>query len=221
MNSLELWVEVPDGPRYKGIKIDKIAFIDYSRFQDDSVYPEEADPFKVEFRHALPEDDDYISFVYTGLIIRNPKKFITRLPILNHISNGILSIGRAGMYYVYIKTKGIPDPDIPCCCFKELTVGCCINHFPIYNLMLKTINAYDDKCMIAEDKILDLYLKKKLLEQAVETSDYIMANKIFREVYQREIDRGFCYDACGSFKLRPYAGRIHDISTRSGCVTCG
>jgi len=219
-NSLELWVEVPDGINYEDVEIDKIAIIDYSRYQDDHTYPDAASPFWLEFDSTNPID--------TGLGIPTNqdgkrKRFVKRIPIRGQKSRRLLGIERSGMYYVYILTKGEPTEDTPCCCFKRLTVGCAVNHYPIYNQILKIINAYTDRCMIAEDKVLDLYLKKQMITQAIEVSDYVTANKIFADVYEREISKEYCYDGCGSFKKRSNAGRIHSMqgNRRTGCINCG
>jgi hypothetical protein len=212
MGSLELWVEVPDGYNYEDIEIEKIAIIDYSRFKDDNTYP--ATTFKLEFTRKK-QPPELIFFEIT-----NPKRFVRRIPLNDPATKMLLGTDKAGIYYVYIQVKGIPDEEVACCCFKSLTVGCAVNHFPVYNLLLKAVCAYEDRCNKAEDKILDIYLKKQLITQAVETSDYIMANQIFAELYKREIDKGFCLDGCGSFKSKSNAGAVRNIQG-SGCTTCG
>ena len=153
----------------------------------------------------------------------NCKEVIRRLRFKDH--QMIQGIALAGMYYLYVAVQGIPNPDVPCCCFRELTVACAINHFPVYNLMLKIINAYEDRCMIAEDQLLDLYLKKKLITDAVELSDYTTANKIFKDIYDRELTRGNCLNACRVPVIGLDTDRSKDTvrsgSVRNGCQTCG
>jgi endoglucanase Acf2 len=189
-NSLELWVEVPSGPYYNDIKMTKICIIDQSKFKSTTVYPSTNN--KIEF--SVSSEDEFNK-------ITNPKKFVKRISLTDSATQMLLNSKKAGMYYVYIQVTGIPAEETPCCCFKELTVGCAINHYPVYNLMLKIINSYQDRCFIAEDKLLDLYLKKQLISQAVELSDYVTANEIYNELYKREIEKGQCLDACGSKNL--------------------
>ena len=164
-----------------------------------------------EPEEGSPDEGIYHALKDSGRLITNPKKFIKRIPFTD---SRILGVQQSGMYYVYIQTVGEPATDTPCCCFKDLTIGCAINHCPVYHLLLKLICAFEDRCMVAEDKILDIYLKKQLITQAVDVSDYVMANKIFRELYQREIHKGSCLDACNS---------TFDGSSVSGfknCTTC-
>lgn len=131
-----------------------------------------------------------------------------------------MSINRTGMYYLYVQTTSLAYPDIPCCCFKDLTVACAINHYPIYNLMLKIINKYQDRCLNAQDKLLDLYLKKQMITDAISMCDYITANKIFTELYFREIVKGECYDGCGYNGGCCNESAIRNADNSRQCLTC-
>jgi|GEM_PF-4813953 len=195
--ALELWVRVPDGPYYEDITIKEIGIISWDRYVSTN-FPNiftnpDFDATKPSVPGIYMGTQD--AFINTGLKIENgAKEIIKRFPFKQFLH--VTGLERSGMYYLYVKVDGIPNPDVPCCCFNETTISCAINRFPIYNLMLKIINAYEDRCMVAEDKLLDLYLKQKLIIDAVELLDYTTANKIFDEIYKRELSRGDCFDGC-------------------------
>jgi len=83
--------------------------------------------------------------------------------------------------------------------------------------MLKILNAFGDRCMQGEDILLDLYLKKHLITDAVELSDYQTAIDLYKEVYEREIIRGECLDGCGT-GMRSKSLEVRHRSR--GCKNC-
>jgi hypothetical protein len=180
---LELWVEIPDGPNYVNVNLDKVAIIDYRGFVSDSSYPTTHN--KIEFSTS---GIDFFK-------ITDSKKLLKRIELNNPAHSILLGSKHSMMYYVYIQMSGFPLDDG---CFKDLVVGCTINHYPIYNLLLSLICS-DDRCNSNIDKVLDIYVKKNLIEQAIELFDYDIANKLFDDIYKREILKGYCLDGCNTY----------------------
>jgi len=121
-------------------------------------------------------------------------------------------IENTGMFFLYVLADGVPADEVPCCCFNALTIACAINHYPVYNQMLKIINSFEDKCNYSEDRLLDLFLKKQMITQSVELCDYPTAVRIFNDLYKRELDKGNCLNTCNH--------TFPKVSSPSGCKTC-
>ena len=234
--ALELWVRVPDGPYYKDITIKQIGIVSWDRYvasgfpnlifnPDHDHKPEKPIPgIYLGTQTVLKDTGMWLSDDISGKNKQNVKEVVRRFNLRENLF--LQQIHQAGMYYLYVEAEdSIESEDnlsanIPCCCFKQFTTACAINHFPIYNLIMKTVNSYEDKCMIAEDKLLDLYLKKKLITDAIQLSDYTAANKIFKDIYERELRRGDCFNGCRTHWPLGTSGMISDIK-KSGCKTCG
>ncbi len=191
-DSLEIWVEVPEGPYYENITIEKIAIQDHQHYTTG--YP------------ANPQVELTINNPIDTLNIDNPKKVIKRL-LFNGIN--ILGINNTGMYFLYVKQVGIPAEEAPCICNREITIAVAANLYPIYNKAIKLIN---QDCFENQDALVDIYLKKAMFIQAIELEEYNTAVEIFDGLLYRDIQEGQCLDAWNS----PRANYNPNV----GCNTC-
>lgn len=198
--NIELWIEVPEGPYYEDITIDKIAIQDHNHYT--SGYPDKP---QVELSSDSPID--------VLKIVDNKK--VVRILSLSDLK--ILGINCTGMYFMYVKSKGIPSEEVACCCFKQVTIAVAANLLPIYNKAIKFINkAVCDPCDFYKEDLIDIYWQKQMFLQALQLHDYETAIYIYNNFLFREIKEGDCLDACGNNQCNKSS-----ISVVSTCRTCG
>lgn len=201
-DSLELWVEVPVGPAYNDITIKSIAIQDHKHYTVS--YPTTP---QVELTQDHPIAEFNIS---------NPKKVIKRLMFKDMTT---LGLNNTGMFFVYIKSDGIPGEQVKCICFKDVTVGVAANLYPLYNLAIKYLNTIDDLCINNSDKLIDIYLKKQLFLEALTMQEYSTAISIWDKIFFRDIKKGDCLNA-NSCNFNNFNGDSITIPFTSGCKTC-
>ena len=200
-DSLELWVEVPDGPAYSDITIKTIAIQDHLHYT--VTYPENPQ-VELTLDHPLKE-----------FRITNPKKVIKRLYFKDM---KMLGLNNGGMFFLYIKTEGIPGDEVTCICFRDVTIGVAANLYPLYNLAIKWFNNLNDLCIDNTDKLIDLYLKKQLFLEAISLQDYTTAIDIWNTLFFRDIKKADCLNGTCSFNN--YNGNNVTVPYTAGCKTC-
>lgn len=192
---LELWVEIPEGPNYNSLEIDKIAIQDHKHYTIG--YPDKP---QVELKLTSPVDE---------LKIGNPKRVQKRLSLKEL---GILGLNSTGLYFMYVHQDGIPAVETPCICSKTVTVGVAANLYPFFNKAVKYLYKYLDFCGDSRDNLIDIYIKQDMFLNAVEMEDYDTAIYIFDNLLSMEINEGECLNSCSPSSVN---------TTRSNnCKTC-
>lgn len=75
------------------------------------------------------------------------------------------------MFFVWVKTKGVPTPDCPCGGDSQWSLGVCINRFTIYRRFMCLMRELLNTCDIPKDFI-DLYLRWKSVEMSIKLGHY-------------------------------------------------
>lgn len=105
------------------------------------------------------------------------------------------------LFFIYVKTKGIPGADTPCGMDNSVTVGVVLNEYLIYNSMLQYIKELEDDCNIPK-RFIDKYLRYKAFEISVVTKHYIQAIKYYNSFIKNSEDaldnNCECYN-CGCY----------------------
>lgn len=202
-DSLEIWVEVPDGPNYDDIYINKIAIQNQKGYTVG--YP--ATPqFEMTTDPLFPEE----------IRIIDQKKVVR---ILKFKDLGLLGLENTGLFFMYVSFTGIPAQDTPCCCLKNPTVSVAANLYPIYNKAIKLLNSYYDDCNSNNQSLLiDIYLKKQMFLSAIELEDYTTAISIWDNLVFKEVSDGDCLNSC-SFSSFPQSWS-GGIPISGGCKHC-
>lgn len=83
------------------------------------------------------------------------------------------------LFFVYVKTRGIPSPDTPCGMDNSIILGTTLYPYRIYCNMLKTIQLeYSNSCSPPR-KFIDRFFRYKGLQLALITGNNLQAIKYF------------------------------------------
>lgn len=183
---LEVWVEISAYIEGQDYNILQIAISSHQNFK----YVESLDQFN-------PDDFEYY------LIPENPKRIVKRIDLdVNTI------IQRTGLYYLYIFTDRPSASSIQeeCCCnCNAIELAVAIDLMPIYNIAVRhfeNINCNRCDTDSSEDDIIDVYLKKTMLLQAISLEDFGTANEIWENLLRDDILRGDCMNSVYGFNRR-------------------
>ncbi len=147
--------------------------------------------------------DDQTTYVGSGPS-SNPKYTYTIDSALNKkhlrlcLSRAELG-GLSGLFFVYVRIKGTPAPDIPCGMDNITTMGTVTNMYPFYQQAMNYIGEVANNCSVPQNFI-DYILRLKALELAVKTGNYPDAikyyNRFFNGKEQVIVRKGGCN--CGN-----------------------
>lgn len=179
---LELWVEVPDGYNYENLEIDEIAIVNHKGYSGEN-YPQN-NAIRLNYSTAS---------TLTSFEFNDRKRVITRIPFSELKLGGV---NNTGLFFVYIKRRGLPNIETPCECDKEITIGVAANLYPIYNKTIKLLNTFDDRCKDNKENLIDIYLKKQMFLEAIVLQEYTTAIEIFDSLLFMEIKEGDCLNGC-------------------------
>lgn len=87
------------------------------------------------------------------------------------------------LFFVYVKTKGVPSPDTPCGADQTYTIGVVLNTCIIYNNMMQGIKEVNKDCTIPKDFI-DWFLRFKAFQLAINTEHYTEGIKYFNRFFK-------------------------------------
>lgn len=85
------------------------------------------------------------------------------------------------MFFIYIKTNGIPAPDTPCGMDNEYNLGVVYNLHSIYNKAINYTKELVDKCRISKCFI-DFILNFKMLEYSIKTSNLMVSIDVWNRL---------------------------------------
>lgn len=179
---LEFWVEVPEELWSNNLKISKIAIQDNKHFT--TKYPENPQiEFNVGSSIEILEIDNQRSLV----------KFIS----FNDLEK--FDVKDIGLFFIYVKLEGTPNQELPCEYDRDYFLDVTYNPYCIYDLASKLFRNYKDNCGEDRDKILDLYLKRIILDQAIDLKDYQLAMEIYKDIEKVDLKLGQCAIKCDSY----------------------
>lgn len=78
------------------------------------------------------------------------------------------------MFFIWIKTKGIPTPDCPCGTDEEWTLGVCVSMYTIYRRFMCLMRELLKDCEIPK-YFIDLYLRWQAVKMCIENGHYTEA----------------------------------------------
>lgn len=102
-----------------------------------------------------------------------------------------------GLYFIYVRTKGMPSPETPCDMDNVTTLGVVTNMYPFYHKAIGFIRELASNCIVPQGFI-DYILRLKALELAVKTGNYTDAVKYFNNFFSGKaaVKTGGC--GCGT-----------------------
>lgn len=101
-----------------------------------------------------------------------------------------------GLFFVYVRTKGIPSPDTPCGMDNITTLGTVCNMYPFYQQAMNYIKEIANNCS-APQNFTDYILKLKGLELAVRTGNYSDAIKYYNKFFSGKSKSSIKIGGCG------------------------
>lgn len=93
--------------------------------------------------------------------------------------NGNLS---KGLFFVYVKAKGIPAECVPCCMQNYTVLGVVFNEGILYQQMMGYTKQLADTCEISKDFI-DFILRWNGFKASVNTGHYIQAKNFYEMLF--------------------------------------
>jgi len=203
-DSLELWVEVPEGSNYDDILIDKIAIQNHQNYTVG--YP------------IIPQVELTLSHPLDDLKIIDQKKVVK---VIKFKDLGQLGFQNTGLFFMYVWHTGLPAIDTPCCCIKNPAIAVAANLYPIYNKAIKLLNDYNNKCNSNNKALLiDIYLKKQMFLTAIELEDYSTAIHIWDNFVFPEVVDGNCLNSCSFSPEWVNPTSPTNIPFSGGCKHC-
>jgi hypothetical protein len=201
--SLDIDLNVPVSVNTDGVVLDYIAIWSWDKYIDNiSPAYVDTDP------STIPPDCLFITRVSDPAIaITSDTTYTNRIdleaPYAADLSND-------GMYFMIVKTKGGGGGivNIPCGCDRIIDRAVAVTFTPIYDQALKLFRGTFDHCGKGRGELVDLYLKKQLLTDAIKYEDYPLAIELFgRYILMNERKRD-CLRKCSSSRIN------------SGCLPC-
>lgn len=158
-------------PYNKGIYIDA-EVLDMPYFKDvyiDSIYIDTQDTFSSSGISKTP--------VYKKILDGNNKsiKFFIDEKEISAKIDGTL-------FFVYVKTKGIPTSDTPCGLDEPVVLGVCADVYNLYRQGILFIQETYDNCRIPKDFI-DFILRFKAFQMCLKTRDFLLAIQYWKMFY--------------------------------------
>lgn len=101
-----------------------------------------------------------------------------------------------GLFFVYVRTKGIPSADTPCGMDNITTLGTVCNMYPFYQQAMNYIKEIANNCS-APQNFTDYILKLKGLELAVRTGNYPDAIKYYNKFFSGKSKSSIKIGGCG------------------------
>lgn len=111
---------------------------------------------------------------------------------LNPVDLGSLD----GLFFVYVRTKGIPSADTPCGMDNITTLGTVCNMYPFYQQAMNYIKEIANNCS-APQNFTDYILKLKGLELAVRTGNYPDVIKYYNKFFSGKSKSSIKIGGCG------------------------
>lgn len=87
------------------------------------------------------------------------------------------------MFFVYVRTKGAPSPDIPCGMDNDTTLIAVLNMQPFYAQAMQFTRRLVNNCS-QHQNFSDYILKFKALELAIKTGNYSQAIQYYKEFFK-------------------------------------
>lgn len=101
-----------------------------------------------------------------------------------------------GLFFVYVRAKGIPSADTPCGMDNITTLGTVCNMYPFYQQAMNYIKEIANNCS-APQNFTDYILKLKGLELAVRTGNYPDAIKYYNKFFSGKSKSFIKIGGCG------------------------
>lgn len=178
-NKLEILLEIPKNYYYKNITFKKVAIQDSLHYTE--LYPENP---QLELSPTAIIDDFKID--------KNSKLIGKSLCLLDLNK---LNIDTTRPLYIYILTDGIPNDDGSCLCFRDLTVSLTINWHIFFALAIKLF-IDSNECKNNKDRLVDIYLKKQLIRDAIKYKEFNIINKFWEEIMLNDMKLTNCLTGC-------------------------
>lgn len=178
-------VMVPNLSYYENVFIDKI-FID-----SQDTYTASGVSAHPIYSFTVPEtfSDSFIKYevIDPNEIVQvttdhaNTKRIRKELTISDFPNNAIQNT----LFFVYVQVKGTPDPATPCGMDNVTEMGVVIDFAPIYRRTLSYLKCLEKTCGIPKDFV-DMTLKVRGLELAVQTGNYVEAVKYWNKFFKNK-----------------------------------
>lgn len=102
------------------------------------------------------------------------------------------------MLYVYFHVTGTPSSDTPCRLDESYTLGVTFNEGVIYNRMMGYTKEIMNTCEVPKGFI-DMILQLEAIKTAIETENYVSANKFYNRLMNTKSSKGTSNISCGCY----------------------
>lgn len=92
----------------------------------------------------------------------------------------------SGLFFVYVKVKGTPDPCTPCRLDEEVTLGVTFDESLLYQQVMQFTKSLAEDCNIPVG-FTDFILKWNAFKAAVETEHYIPAINYYQQLFDNTV----------------------------------
>lgn len=117
--------------------------------------------------------------VYQKTIEGDNKEIFLSIPKIEFLPQDLTK----NLFFVYIKTKGVPSPNIPCGMDNQISLGVTFYYGSYYNLLLQYVKEINNNCKLSSN-FLDLYLKFKAMTLSFDSGHYIQGIKWYKQWFK-------------------------------------
>ena len=181
-----------DGERYLWEFKDKFAIGDYSQLVITLVKINLGEVQPVSFDSTLNINAlNFIYDIYTEYLVQNLKE--VHLVVDKNAINADLS---KDMLYVYFHITGTPSSNTPCRLDEAYTLGVTFNEGAIYNRMMGYTKEIMNTCEVPKG-FTNMILQLEAIKAAIETENYVSANKFYNKLMNIKSSKGTSNISCG------------------------
>lgn len=170
-DTLVIDVSVKDSPYYTNVYIDTVT---------------------IDTQNTFTENTPSSSPVYTKTIDGNQKTLRLELG-----KDSIVPSLVDNMFFVWIRTKGIPSSETPCGEDNSLVLGVAIPMYLLYQHAFSYMKELEMTCSVPKGFI-DFILKLKALQISVNTGHYVQAIKYWNK-YFTDMKNSISSNKCGCY----------------------
>lgn len=173
-NCIVVDVKVPEEEYFKNLTIDAIQICTQDKFKPNEPY---SIPSELVYDSSVNFPDGNFNKQSLGGWQSADGKHVKLYININSLRNANIE---KDLFFVYVKTKGIPLPNTPCGMDREYTLGLLFNWKTLYDKAIGYIREIPNKCNLPEG-FLDFILRFNAFKYAVLCADYITAIAIWKD----------------------------------------
>ena len=150
------------------------------------------DTISIDTQDTFIDSGPSSNISYTNTFEGDNKSVRLELGIRDHLPSLL-----DNMFFVWVRTKGIPDISTPCGEDNILTLGVTIALYPLYQQAFSYIKELEKECVTPKGFI-NFILQLKALQIAIRTGHYIQAIKYWERFF-KGLKKDVVTNKCGCY----------------------